>query len=307
MWLQVFLPTDAIVQSEEARIEFDKEPGHDKLKVSAIPAVLSIDHLILDSGGNGSSLGASLRVRLRRGREPWLVEHQSQRTKVRTNCDKTGMADLALHRSFSMTFISKERNISNLPFQQPRLNSIKHPAWSSCPVRLDRDRTSFPFPRKPPSSPDLSATLADALHREPAGLPAPPASQTSSPPTSSEQGNCSTPHLPIDSKSPNPSDKCLRWCTSLRPSRRNRYRPDACRGQSTSGEARPGNEPWRRASLRQRTGQSGLPGPALGQLPHFGKKASSVHRHHVSTHPEIQESYGERRTVISTASRLPRG
>jgi hypothetical protein len=48
MWLQVFLPTDAIVQSEEARIEFDKEPGHDKLKVSAIPAVLSIDHLILE-------------------------------------------------------------------------------------------------------------------------------------------------------------------------------------------------------------------------------------------------------------------
>lgn len=25
---------DAVVQSEEARIEFDKEPGHDKLKVS---------------------------------------------------------------------------------------------------------------------------------------------------------------------------------------------------------------------------------------------------------------------------------
>lgn len=28
------MATDAIVQSEEARIEFDKEPGHDKLKVS---------------------------------------------------------------------------------------------------------------------------------------------------------------------------------------------------------------------------------------------------------------------------------
>jgi hypothetical protein len=30
--------TDAIMQSEEARLEFDKEPGHDKLKVG-VPAV----------------------------------------------------------------------------------------------------------------------------------------------------------------------------------------------------------------------------------------------------------------------------
>lgn len=28
-----FSLTDAFVQSEEARLEFDKEPGHDKLKV----------------------------------------------------------------------------------------------------------------------------------------------------------------------------------------------------------------------------------------------------------------------------------
>ena len=28
--------TDASVQSEEARLEFDKEPGHDKLKVSML-------------------------------------------------------------------------------------------------------------------------------------------------------------------------------------------------------------------------------------------------------------------------------
>jgi len=31
-----FSPTDETVQSEEARLEFDKEPGHDKLKVSGL-------------------------------------------------------------------------------------------------------------------------------------------------------------------------------------------------------------------------------------------------------------------------------
>jgi hypothetical protein len=52
MWLQAFLPTDAGVQSEEARIEFDKEPGHDKLKVGVISVALSSDDLTLDSGRN---------------------------------------------------------------------------------------------------------------------------------------------------------------------------------------------------------------------------------------------------------------
>ena len=37
-----FSPADAFVQSEEARLEFDKEPGHDKLKVSVL-AVYVID------------------------------------------------------------------------------------------------------------------------------------------------------------------------------------------------------------------------------------------------------------------------
>jgi hypothetical protein len=54
-----------MVQSEEARIEFDKEPGHDKLKVSVISLVLSLDNLTLDLGRNRSIVGASLRVRLR--------------------------------------------------------------------------------------------------------------------------------------------------------------------------------------------------------------------------------------------------
>jgi hypothetical protein len=31
-----FSSTDASVQSEEARLEFDKEPGHDKLKVRVL-------------------------------------------------------------------------------------------------------------------------------------------------------------------------------------------------------------------------------------------------------------------------------
>jgi hypothetical protein len=65
MWLRTVLPTDAIVQSEEARIEFDKEPGHDKLKVGVISVALSLDNLTLDSGRNRSIIGASLRVRLR--------------------------------------------------------------------------------------------------------------------------------------------------------------------------------------------------------------------------------------------------
>jgi hypothetical protein len=52
MWLQLFLPTDAIVQSEEARIEFDKEPGHDKLKVSVVPVALSAGNLTPDLGRN---------------------------------------------------------------------------------------------------------------------------------------------------------------------------------------------------------------------------------------------------------------
>ena len=32
----VFPSTDVMMQSEEARLEFDKEPGHDKLKVSVL-------------------------------------------------------------------------------------------------------------------------------------------------------------------------------------------------------------------------------------------------------------------------------
>lgn len=32
----MFLSTYEIVQSEEARLKFDKEPGHDKLKVSVL-------------------------------------------------------------------------------------------------------------------------------------------------------------------------------------------------------------------------------------------------------------------------------
>jgi hypothetical protein len=32
----MFTTTDTIAQSEEARLEFDKEPGHDRLKVSLL-------------------------------------------------------------------------------------------------------------------------------------------------------------------------------------------------------------------------------------------------------------------------------
>jgi len=38
----MFLSTYKIVQSEEARLKFDKEPGHDKLKVSVL-AVQFVD------------------------------------------------------------------------------------------------------------------------------------------------------------------------------------------------------------------------------------------------------------------------
>ena len=42
MWHIGFPSTYEIVQSEEARLKFDKEPGHDKLKVSVL-AVCIID------------------------------------------------------------------------------------------------------------------------------------------------------------------------------------------------------------------------------------------------------------------------
>jgi hypothetical protein len=35
--------TNGCLQSEEARLEFDKEPGHDKLKVSWMPIIVVSD------------------------------------------------------------------------------------------------------------------------------------------------------------------------------------------------------------------------------------------------------------------------
>lgn len=43
VWLSG-ISTDAVVQSEEARLEFDKEPGHDKLEVSVLTVCMMDRH-----------------------------------------------------------------------------------------------------------------------------------------------------------------------------------------------------------------------------------------------------------------------
>jgi hypothetical protein len=46
---------DEVLQSEEARLEFDKEPGHDKLKVSCVDDL--VVSLIWREGGLTSCVG----------------------------------------------------------------------------------------------------------------------------------------------------------------------------------------------------------------------------------------------------------